>query len=76
MTHKIKTFAALQANVVVSFLRAAVSTDLSSLLSFRRKGVNEAMVRRRILEYYGRSDSVNALAQREFSQVNILSNSL
>lgn len=56
---------------MVSFLRAAVSTDLSSLLSFRRKGVNEDMVRSKIVEYYSGSDSVNALSQREFSQVKI-----
>ncbi len=67
----IQIYVALQANLVVSFLRAAVSSDLSSLLSFRRKGVNEDMVRSRIVEYYSGSGSVNALSQREFSQVNL-----
>ncbi|ODM96245.1 Venom carboxylesterase-6, partial [Orchesella cincta] len=61
--------AALQANVVASILRTAFNSDLSSLLSFRRKGVDEAEVRKKILKFYTGGDSANDLSRDKISQI-------
>ncbi|CAL8114270.1 unnamed protein product [Orchesella dallaii] len=60
---------ALQANVVASVLRVAFSSDLSNLLSFRRAGVNETEVRKKILEFYTGGDSPNDLSRDKLSQI-------